>query len=106
MPSDICRPEFPPQQLLHCARLINGAFCLKAALSTGVFLIGGSVLLSKKLRPLLKFRSETLKTIMNRFFLLAGRYFNVFLLKIIFFFINPFSRVTYDRKNDFLNVEA
>jgi hypothetical protein len=28
------------------------------------------------------------------------------LLKIIFFFINPFSRVSYDRKNDFLHVEA
>lgn len=43
---------------------------------------------------------------MNRALFLAGRYFNVFLLKIIFFLINPFSRVTYDRKNDYLNVEA
>ena len=43
---------------------------------------------------------------MNRFFFLAGRYTNVFLLKIIFFFINPFSSVTYDRKNDFISVVA
>lgn len=33
-------------------------------------------------------------------------YLNYMAVKVVFFFVEPGARVTYDRKRDFINVEA